>query len=69
MAYDVVSDTVRASENCCALMSELRSLPEPSLAELLAHLDPVDLVLVEGYKRDRHPKLKVWRAATGETRC
>jgi molybdopterin-guanine dinucleotide biosynthesis adapter protein len=56
-----------ASENRWALMSELRGSPEPALAELLAHLEPVDLVLVEGYKRDRHPKLEVWRAATGKT--
>lgn len=48
-----------------ALMAELRDAPEPPLAELLARLSPVDLVLVEGYKRDAHPKLEVWRAATG----
>jgi molybdopterin-guanine dinucleotide biosynthesis protein B len=49
-----------------ALMSELRDAPEPSLEDLLARLDPVDLVLVEGYKRDAHPKLEVWRAANGK---
>jgi molybdopterin-guanine dinucleotide biosynthesis adapter protein len=49
-----------------ALMSELRGAPEPELAELLARLDRVDLVLVEGYKRDAHPKLEVWRAANGK---
>lgn len=49
-----------------ALMSELRDAPEPELAELLARLDRVDLVLVEGYKRDAHPKLEVWRAANGK---
>ncbi|HEY2049623.1 MAG TPA: molybdopterin-guanine dinucleotide biosynthesis protein B [Caulobacteraceae bacterium] len=55
-----------ASQIRWALMSELRDAPEPSLAELLARLDPVDLVLVEGYKRDTHPKLEVWRAANGK---
>ncbi|MEO1638038.1 MAG: molybdopterin-guanine dinucleotide biosynthesis protein B [Pseudomonadota bacterium] len=45
-----------------ALMSELRDAPEPPLAELLAKLDPVDLVLVEGYKRDDHPKVEAFRA-------
>ena len=29
-------------------------------------LSPVDLVLVEGYKRERHPKLEVYRAAVGK---
>jgi molybdopterin-guanine dinucleotide biosynthesis protein B len=48
-----------------ALMSELRGAPEPPLADLLALLDPVDLVLVEGYKRDRHPKVEAWRPETG----
>ena len=55
-----------ASQIRWALMSELRGAPEPDLAELLARLDPVDLVLVEGYKRDTHPKLEVWRAANGK---
>lgn len=48
-----------------ALMSETRDAPEPPLAELLARLAPVDLVLIEGYKRDRHPKVEAWRAETG----
>lgn len=56
-----------ASDVRWALMSELRGAPEPRLHELLARLDSVDLVLVEGYKRDRHPKLEVWRAATGKS--
>lgn len=49
-----------------ALMREVRDGPEPSLEEMLARLSPVDLVLVEGFKRDRHPKLEVWRAALGK---
>jgi len=28
-------------------------------------MSPVDLVLVEGFKRDRHPKLEVYRPAVG----
>lgn len=47
------------------LMSELRDADEPSLDALLARLDPVDLVLVEGWKRDRHPKIEAWRAEAG----
>ena len=47
------------------LMTELRGTDEPSLADLLARMDPVDLVLIEGYKRDRHPKVEVHRVATG----
>jgi len=48
-----------------ALMHESRGEAEPTLDELLARLSPVDLVLVEGYKRDRHCKVEAFRAATG----
>ncbi len=49
-----------------ALMHELRGAAEPSLGELLAKLAPVDLVIVEGYKREPHPKLEVHRGAIGK---
>ncbi|MFC3123508.1 molybdopterin-guanine dinucleotide biosynthesis protein B [Pseudoroseomonas globiformis] len=50
-----------------ALMSELRGAPEPPLDVLLRRLDPVDLVLVEGFKRDPIPKLEIHRAANGKS--
>ena len=55
-----------ASANRWALMHELRGAPEPSLDGLLGHLAPVDLVLVEGFKRDGHCKLEVHRVANGK---
>lgn len=55
-----------ASGRRWALMHELRDAPEPALAELLSHLSPVDLVLVEGFKRDSHPKIEVHRQANGK---
>ncbi|MEO1240003.1 MAG: molybdopterin-guanine dinucleotide biosynthesis protein B [Pseudomonadota bacterium] len=45
-----------------AVLHELRDAAEPGLDALVARLSPVDLVLVEGYKRDRHPKIEAWRA-------
>jgi len=48
------------------LMHELRGTPEPGFAELVKHVSPCDLLLVEGFKREKLPKLEVWRAATGE---
>ena len=54
-----------ASRNRVALMQELRDDPEPPLSDLLARLSPVDLVLIEGYKRDSHPKVEAHRAETG----
>ena len=47
-------------------MHELRGAPEPDLATLLAKLSPCDLVLIEGFKRDPHPKIEVHRAANGK---
>src|SRR5690242_5812825 len=49
-----------------ALVHELRDEPEPALRALLQKLSPVDLVLVEGYKREPHPKLEVYRAGVGK---
>jgi molybdopterin-guanine dinucleotide biosynthesis adapter protein len=48
------------------LMHELRGEPEPSLKELLARMSQVDLVLVEGFKRDSHPKLEIHRPSVGK---
>lgn len=48
-----------------AIMTELRGAPGPALTDLLAQLAPVDLVLVEGYKREPHPKVECHRAAAG----
>lgn len=49
-----------------ALMHELRGGAEPELPELLARMSPVDLVLIEGFKRGPHRKLEVHRAAVGK---
>ncbi len=49
-----------------AHIHELRGEPEPDLEEILKRLTPVDLVIVEGFKRHRHPKLEIYRAALGK---
>jgi molybdopterin-guanine dinucleotide biosynthesis protein B len=46
-----------------ALVHELREEPEPALHQLLGKLAAVDLVVIEGYKREPHPKLEVHRGA------
>ncbi|MCV3270652.1 molybdopterin-guanine dinucleotide biosynthesis protein B [Roseobacter sinensis] len=61
------TEVLLASRKRFALMHELRESEEPSLAELLTKLSRVDLVLVEGYKRDAHPKIEAFRAVTGNT--
>ena len=55
-----------ASSGRWVLMRELRGAPEPRLAEHLARLSPVDLVIVEGFKGEAHPKIAVHRAANGK---
>ncbi len=52
-----------ASGTRWALLHELRDDDEPPLTELLQRLSPVDLVIVEGYKREAHPKIEVRREA------
>src|SRR6266540_5522240 len=59
------TEVLVSSANRWALVHELRGQAEPALGALLAKLSPVDLVLVEGYKREPHPKLEVHRAAVG----
>ena len=57
-------EVVLASANRMALLREHRG-GEPDLAVILARMAPVDLVLVEGYKRDAHPKIEVFRREAG----
>lgn len=60
------TEVLLASATRFALMHELRDEDEPALETLLARLAPVDLVLVEGYKRAAHPKVEAHRAVTGK---
>ena len=47
-------------------MHELRGAAEPGLEDLVVHMSPVDLVLVEGFKDESHDKLEVWRGDIGQ---
>ncbi|WP_170469082.1 molybdopterin-guanine dinucleotide biosynthesis protein B [Ruegeria arenilitoris] len=59
------SEVLLASGKRVAVMQELRGAPEPPLADLLTRLSPVDLVLIEGFKRENHPKVEAFRAEAG----
>ncbi|MGB5557133.1 MAG: molybdopterin-guanine dinucleotide biosynthesis protein B [Paracoccaceae bacterium] len=59
------TEVLLSSRKRWALMHENRAEDESTLADLLTRLAPVDLVLVEGYKRDTHPKVEAHRAETG----
>jgi molybdopterin-guanine dinucleotide biosynthesis protein B len=57
------TEVLVSSASRFALMHELRGDREWTLDALLEKLSPVDLVLVEGFKTQAHPKLEVFRAA------
>lgn len=60
------TEVLVVSGNRWALMHELRGAPEPALPDLLAKLSNVDLVLIEGFKRESFPKLEIHRAVNGK---
>ncbi len=60
------TEVVISSAKRFAILHELRDEPEWDLPDLLNKLSPVDLVLIEGYKRDAFPKLEVHRVENGK---
>jgi molybdopterin-guanine dinucleotide biosynthesis adapter protein len=60
------AEVVVASSRRWAVVHELRDEPEPTLEELLAKLNPADLVIIEGFRRHAHPKLEIYRASVGK---
>jgi molybdopterin-guanine dinucleotide biosynthesis protein B len=60
------TEVIISSAKRWAILHELREEEEWDLAHLAAKMSPVDLVLVEGFKRDAFPKLEIHRAANGK---
>ncbi len=60
------SEVLISSGKRFALMHELRDEAEWPLADLLRKMSPVDLLIIEGFKRDHHPKIEVHRAENGK---
>lgn len=60
------TEVMVASERRWALMHELRDAPEPDAQALIRHMTPVDLLLVEGFKREPHDKLEIHRGENGK---
>jgi molybdopterin-guanine dinucleotide biosynthesis protein B len=56
------TEVVISSARRFAILHELREEPEWDLPDLLARFAVVDLVLIEGFKRDAFPKLEIHRA-------
>lgn len=60
------AQTILATPDRWAVMSELRGAPEPTLDALITRLDPADIVLVEGYKSAGHPKIECLRSVAAQ---
>jgi molybdopterin-guanine dinucleotide biosynthesis protein B len=60
------SEVMVVSQRRWALIHELRDEPEPGLDTLLPRITPVDLLLIEGFKRHAHPKIEVYRPSLGK---
>jgi molybdopterin-guanine dinucleotide biosynthesis protein B len=57
------SEVIVSSPRRWAQVHEVGTDAEATLAQLLRRVSPCDLVLVEGYKTQRHPKMEVFREA------
>lgn len=60
-------EVIVSSSRRWVLMHEVGTGREATFAELLGRLAPCDLVLVEGFKREHHPQLEVFRPAVGKS--
>lgn len=60
------TEVIISSAKRWAILHELRGEEEWNMVDLVAKMSPVDLVLVEGFKRDAFPKLEVHRTANGK---
>ena len=61
------SEVLVTSSKRWVLMHELRGAAEPDFSETIKRVSPCDLLLVEGFKREKLPKLEVYRASVGES--
>jgi molybdopterin-guanine dinucleotide biosynthesis protein B len=55
------SEVLMVSDQRWVLMNELRESAEPTMEEQLSKLSPCDLVIVEGFKDAKIPKIELWR--------
>ena len=60
------TEVIVSSARRFAVLHELRDEPEWNLPALVGKMSPVDLILVEGFKRDAFPKIEIHRVANGK---
>ncbi|MEQ8195271.1 MAG: molybdopterin-guanine dinucleotide biosynthesis protein B [Rhodospirillales bacterium] len=59
-------EVMLASGSRWSLVHELGAESEPDLDSLVARMTPVDLLLVEGFKRQGHDKIEIHRPVLGQ---
>ena len=59
------TEVLVSSANRWALMHENRSAPEADTETLMAHMTAVDLLIIEGFKREQHEKIEIHRPSLG----
>lgn len=60
------SEVMVTSSSRWALMHELRDQEEWDMEALIDRMTPVDILLVEGFKTHKHPKMEVFRPSVGK---
>jgi len=55
------TQVIVSSENLWAMISSQAYVEDTVLEKLLGKLDPVDFIIVEGYKSEKHPKIECYR--------
>lgn len=59
-------EVLLTSKKRWALLHELRDAPEYEMDELIAKMAPVDVLLIEGFKAHRYPKIEINRPSRGK---
>jgi len=58
-------EVMLVSDGRWALMHEIADDDQPPLEDLINRMQPVDLVMIEGFHTHRHPALEVYRPSEG----
>jgi len=59
-------EVLLASANRWALLHEVGAEAEPNMVDLIAKMTPVDILLIEGFKKHDFPKIEVFRPSIGK---
>lgn len=67
LRFEGAHEVVFTSSTRWSIVRERPADEEDLLQDMVARLDPVDLVIVEGYKLENHPKIEAFRGENKKT--